>query len=93
MDLGRDGLEAPVHNLVDLLRVPPLGQARQAGDIGKQDGHLTALALKRRSRPEYLIGEGLGVYDATRGRRTAHRSACPRGFRTGASHLSSASLR
>ena len=40
--------EAPVHQLVDDLRVEPLRQRSETDDIGKQDGDLPALALHRR---------------------------------------------
>ena len=40
--------EAPVHHLVDDLRIEPLRQRSETDDIGKQDGDLPALALHRR---------------------------------------------
>ena len=60
VDLRGDGLEAPVHDLVDVLGVAPLGQARESRDIGEKDGDLAALAFDRRTRLEHLVGEVLG---------------------------------
>jgi len=51
--------EAPIHHLVDNLRIEPLRQRGETDDIGKQDGDLPALALhprrghhRRRLRPQ-----------------------------------------
>ena len=59
VDLGGDGLEAAIDDLVDVLGVAPLGQAREPGDVGEEHGDLAALALDGRARLEHLVGEVL----------------------------------
>jgi hypothetical protein len=57
--LGRDHLEAPVDDLVDLLGFEPLGQAREAREVGEEHGHQAALALQAGAGPEDLVGKML----------------------------------
>jgi hypothetical protein len=56
-----DQLEAPVDDGVRLLRAESLGEAREAGDVGEQQGDLAALALEGRAALQDLVGEMPGV--------------------------------
>jgi hypothetical protein len=45
---------------MDVLRVEPLGQGREAGDIDEEDGDKLALALEDVPRGEDLLDEVVG---------------------------------
>jgi hypothetical protein len=70
MDLCRNRLETPVHDLMHILGVAPLGRAREAGDVGEHHGDLAALSLDRRSRFKHFVGE---VPWRVRGHARTHR--------------------
>ena len=57
VNLGRDQLEASVHDAVHVLRIQLLGERGEARDVGEEDGHLAALALEGGTRTEDLVGE------------------------------------
>jgi len=59
VDLGGDQRETAVHDRVDLLRIPLLGERREPRQVGEQHGHLAPLALDGRARLEDLLGEVL----------------------------------
>ena len=46
VDLGRDQLEASVHDSVHILGIQLLGERGEARDVGEEDGYLTALPLE-----------------------------------------------
>ena len=83
VDLGGDGLEAPVHDLVNILGVKPLGQAREPGDVREQHGDLAALALDRRPRLEYLVGKVLWRVGSGRPGSRCNAQRCRRVRRSG----------
>lgn len=56
VDLGRDQLEASVHDAVDVLGVELLGQGRKARHVAEEHGHLAALALERGAAGQDLLG-------------------------------------
>ena len=74
VDFGRDRLEAPIHDLMDVLGVPTLGEAREAGDVGEQHRDLAALALDRGSGLEDLLRQVLGRVRGDRARGLGRRS-------------------
>ena len=50
-------VEAPVHDLVQLLGIDPRRQGRESGDVGEENRHLLALALDRAPTGEDLLRE------------------------------------
>jgi hypothetical protein len=58
--LGRDHLEAPIDDGVDLFRVALLGERAESREVGEQHRHLPPLALERGPRLEDLLREVLG---------------------------------
>ena len=60
VDLGHQDLEAPVHDLVDLLGVQLLGEGGVVGHVREEDGDDLALPLYRGAGGEDLIGQVLG---------------------------------
>jgi hypothetical protein len=83
VDLGSYRLEAPVHNLVNVLWVAFLSQAREPRDVCEQHGDLAALALDRRPRLEHLIGKVLGRVRSDRPGGRGNCRRCQRVFEEG----------
>ena len=52
-------VEAAVHERVQLLRIDPLGDRREADDVGEEHRHVLALALDRGARAQDAVGEVL----------------------------------
>jgi hypothetical protein len=76
MHLRGDQLEAPVHDPVHVLRVLLLREGGEAGDVGEEDGDLTALPLDGRARAQDLVGQvarGVGRDGAPHGERRRGR--------------------
>jgi hypothetical protein len=47
VDLGQHQFERARHQPMDVFRIEPLGQRREAGHVDEEDRHLFALALQR----------------------------------------------
>jgi len=64
MDLLHEDLEAPIQDLVDLLRVQLLGEGGVMGHVGEEDGDLLSLRLNRWFRPFslYLSCQGRSTF-------------------------------
>jgi hypothetical protein len=73
VDLGQHQIEGPRHQLMDVFGIQPLGQRREAGDVGEEDGQELALALERTPGGQDLLGEVLGRVAAGRGEAGCNR--------------------
>jgi hypothetical protein len=80
VDLGRDQLEAPVHDPVNVLGVELFGERRETGHVGEEHRHLSTLALQGGAAGQDLLGEMLGGVGGELGLKVC---ADGRGQRTG----------
>jgi hypothetical protein len=60
VDLGQHQLEGARHDGVDVLRIEPLGERGESGNVDEEDRDLLSLTLECRARSEDLIREVLG---------------------------------